>query len=56
MAGSSLRKIDTSSGSVSPSTSVEPGFTMPAFSAAMSASVGPAYSEWSKPTLVTTAT
>ena len=33
-----------------------PGLTMPAFSRAMSASVGPAYSVWSSPTLVTTAT
>ena len=36
-----------SSGSVSPSTSVEPGFTMPAFSVAMSSRVGPRYSTWS---------
>ncbi len=46
----------TSSGSVSPSTSEAPGLTMPAFSRAMSARVGPAYSVWSSPTLVTTAT
>ena len=34
----------------------DPGLTMPAFSRAMSASVGPANSVWSRPTLVTTAT
>ncbi|OLT18823.1 hypothetical protein BJF78_11470 [Pseudonocardia sp. CNS-139] len=44
------------SGSVSPSTSVAPGRTMPAFSRATSARVGPARSVWSSPTLVTTAT
>ena len=46
----------TSSGSVSPRTSVLPGLTMPDFSVATSTSVGPAYSRWSAPTLVTTAT
>ena len=50
------RKMAASSGSVSPSTSVRPGLTMPAFSAATSSQVGPAYSVWSCPTLVTTAT
>ena len=35
---------------------MQPGFTMPAFSRAMSARVGPAYSVWSSPTFVTTAT
>ena len=52
----SARNRAARSGSVSPRTSVEPGFTMPAFSRATSASVGPAYSVWSSPTLVTTAT
>ena len=35
---------------------VAPGFTIPAFSAAMSARVGPRYSTWSTLTFVTTAT
>ena len=38
------RKICTSSGSVSPMTTALPGLMMPAFSRAMSAVVGPAYS------------
>ena len=42
--GRSARNTGTSSGSVSPSTSDAPGFTMPAFSRAMSSRVGPAYS------------
>ena len=54
--GSRSVKMGTSSGSVSPSTSVDPGFTMPAFSSAMPRLVGPKYSTWSSSTLVTTAT
>ena len=50
------RRSATSSGSVSPSTSVAPGLTIPAFSVAISARVGPRYSTWSTLTLVTTAT
>ena len=49
-------KMSTSSGSVSPITAAESGLMMPAFSRAMSASVGPANSVWSMPMLVTTAT
>ena len=43
-------------GSVSPITTAEPGLMMPAFSRAMSPSVGPANSLWSIPMLVITAT
>ncbi len=49
-------KIGSRAGLVSPSTNVEPGFTMPAFSVAMSVSAGPMVSAWSRLTLVSTAT
>ena len=49
-------KIGVSSGSVSPRTRIESGFTIPDFSAAISARVGPRYSTWSTLTFVTTAT
>ncbi|MCI3950439.1 MAG: hypothetical protein K0R11_2373 [Acidimicrobiales bacterium] len=55
-AGPSSVKNGTSSGSVSPSTSVDTGLTIPAFSAAMWRRVGPSTAVWSRPTLVTTAT
>ena len=45
-----------SDGSVSPSTKVEPSFTMPAFSSAMRRRQSPWPSVWSCPTLVSTAT
>ena len=48
--------MSTSSGSVSPMTAADAGLMMPAFSRAMSASVGPANSVWSMPMLVITAT
>ena len=54
--GPSARKVGTSSGEVSPSTSRESGFTMPAFSAAMRWRQSPRPSVWSWPMLVTTAT
>ena len=50
------RSTSTSSGSVSPMTTADAGLMIPAFSRAMSASVGPANSLWSMPMLVTTAT
>ena len=43
-------------GSVSPITAADVGLMIPAFSRAMSASVGPANSLWSMPMFVTTAT
>ena len=50
------RNNGASPGSVSPSTRVEPSFTMPALSAAISSRVGPRYSTWSTLTFVITAT
>ncbi len=55
-AASRSANTSCSSGSVSPSTNVDPGVTMPAFSRAMSSTVGPMYSTWSMLTFVTTAT
>jgi hypothetical protein len=46
----------TIAGSVSPITAADVGSMIPAFSRAMSASVGPASSLWSIPMFVTTAT
>ena len=54
-AGSDARTA-TSSGSVSPITTALFGLMIPAFSRAMSSSVGPANSLWSMPMFVTTAT
>ena len=53
VSGSSAAKIAYSAGSVSPSTRVAPGLTMPAFSRAMCSRVGPSSSVWSRATLVT---
>ena len=54
-AGGSLSTA-TIAGSVSPITTADDGSTIPAFSRAMSSSVGPANSVWSMPMLVITAT
>ena len=56
VAAGSADRTATSAGSVSPITAALAGLMMPAFSRAMSASVGPANSLWSMPMLVTTAT
>jgi hypothetical protein len=50
------RKMATSSGRVSPTTTPLRGFTIPAFSRAMCSRVGPANSVWSIPMFVITAT